>query len=60
MVKVLPNSTRFFSAIYDSPDFDTRTTLWNDLCNLANTNTGAWLIGETLMKSFMLGRSLAG
>lgn len=46
MVKVLPNfKVWFFSAIYASPDFNTRTQLWEDLCNLSQTHKEEWLIG---------------
>ncbi|KAH0778499.1 hypothetical protein KY290_004926 [Solanum tuberosum] len=45
-IKVLPNSPSwFFSTVYASPNFNTRTDLWKELCSLSSTINGECLTG---------------
>ncbi|KAH0779196.1 hypothetical protein KY290_005623 [Solanum tuberosum] len=60
-IKVLPNSPScFFSTIYASPDFNTRTNLWKELGNLSKTITGEWLIGGDFIEVLHANDKLGG
>ncbi|KAK4723761.1 hypothetical protein R3W88_026540 [Solanum pinnatisectum] len=60
-IKVLPNSPSwFFSTVYASTDFNTRTDIWKELCSLSSTINGEWLITRDFNKVLHAREKLGG
>ncbi|KAH0714910.1 hypothetical protein KY284_007815 [Solanum tuberosum] len=47
IIQVIPDSKPwYFSAIYTSSDFHTRTNIWEELINFSKSHKGDWIVGE--------------
>ncbi|XP_047256075.1 uncharacterized protein LOC124888831 [Capsicum annuum] len=61
MVKVIPDPKPWlFSVVYASPDLSTRLSLWEELCQLAQSHNEDWLIGGDFNEVLSSNEKLGG